>query len=98
MVLTTEQINIVFDRIIKEAVPFELQDQVSDELDLLTVGIDSFKLIKLIMQLEDELGIFWPVEQLAEHDKYTVVGRLREACHRYASSMFTFKGDLTNEA
>jgi acyl carrier protein len=34
----------------------------------------------LIMRLEDDLGIMWPVEQLAEHEKFARVGELRSAC------------------
>lgn len=74
-----------FDQVVAEAVSPELHDQINDDLDLFTVGVDSLGLIRLIMRLEDELGIFWPVEQLAEHEKFMRVGELRRACRTFAA-------------
>ncbi|WP_139488150.1 acyl carrier protein [Brevibacillus dissolubilis] len=93
MTMTIDQLDAVFNRIIAEAVAEEFRDKITDDTDLLDVGLDSFNLIKIIMQLEDELGIFWPVEQLAEHENFTVVSTLRTACHQYAEGTVLVEGD-----
>lgn len=80
----------VFDRVVAETLGPHFCMAITDGLNLGAAGVESLQIIKLIMQLEDELGIFMPMEQLAEYDKFVVVGDLRRACHKLATSNSTF--------
>lgn len=77
----------VFDRIVAQTLGESAPDSIGDEIDLLSAGVTSLELIKLIMRLEDELGILWPVEQLAEYEKFARVGELRLACRDLVSAL-----------
>ena len=64
-----------FDRIVAEALATEVTP--ADDTDLLEAGLDSFHFVKLLMELEDEFGGFWPVERLSCFAGITKVGVLR---------------------
>jgi acyl carrier protein len=53
-----------------------------DDTDLLDAGLDSLRFVNLLMELEDEFGGFWPVEQLSCFAGITKVGVLRSIAKR----------------
>jgi acyl carrier protein len=64
-----------FNRLVAEALATE--ESPADDTDLLEAGLDSFNFVKLLMELEDEFGGFWPIEQLSCFAGITKVGVLR---------------------
>jgi len=64
-----------FDRLVAEALATE--EAPGDDIDLFEAGLDSFRFVKLLMELEDEFGGFWPIEQLSCFAGITKVGVLR---------------------
>jgi acyl carrier protein len=49
------------------------------EVDLFEAGLNSLGFVTLLMELEDEFGGFWPVEQLSRFADIAKVGALRSA-------------------
>lgn len=82
--MTTGEFDPAFDRALLASLGPKGGPHVTDATDLAELGVDSMEMIKLIMDLEDALGFFWPVDHMAEHERFTVVGVLRRACRRYA--------------
>jgi acyl carrier protein len=64
-----------FDRLVAQALA--TLEVPSDETDLLEAGLDSQGFLSLLMELEDEFGGFWPVEQLTCFAGFSRVGVLR---------------------
>ena len=64
-----------FDRLIAQALA--TPEAPPDETDLVEAGLDSLAFLNLLMELEDEFGGFWPIEQLSCFSGITRVGVLR---------------------
>lgn len=64
-----------FQRLVRAALAAD--DMPGDEVNLIDAGLDSFGLVRLMMDLEDEFGGFWPVEQLSDFADLAIVGTLR---------------------
>lgn len=64
-----------FNRLVAEALATE--EAPDDDTDLLEAGLDSFDFVTLLMELEDEFGGFWEIEQLSFFAGITKVGVLR---------------------
>lgn len=67
--------DVAFNRLVADALATE--EAPRDDVDLLEAGLDSLGFVKLLMELEDEFGGFWPIEQLSSFAGITKVGVLR---------------------
>jgi acyl carrier protein len=69
------EFDAAFNRLIAEALA--ASEAPHDDIDLLEAGLDSSGFVNLLMELEDEFGGFWPIEQLSCFAGITKVGVLR---------------------
>jgi acyl carrier protein len=67
----------IFDRTVAAALGSD--EVLPDDLNLNDAGLDSFRLLTLMMALEDEFGGIFPLEQLLNSCRVTVLGQLRRA-------------------
>ena len=70
----------VFNRLIAEALA--TLEAPPDDIDLFDAGLDSLRFVNLLMELEDEFGGFWPIEQLSCFAGITKVGVLRSVAKK----------------
>ena len=64
-----------FDRAIKTVL--ESDTVPPDNMEMTDAGIDSFRLVSMMMALEDELDSMWPLEYLVDPLRITTIGFLR---------------------
>lgn len=64
-----------FDQILKESLNSDIIPP--DNLQLTDVGISSFQMVKLMMNLEDEFDSMWPLDYLVAPPQITTLGQLR---------------------
>jgi acyl carrier protein len=69
------EFDAAFNRLVAEALA--TPEAPHDDIDLLDAGLDSAGFVNLLMELEDEFGGFWPIEQLSCFAGITKVGVLR---------------------
>lgn len=65
-----------FDRLLMAAL--QEPDVPPDEAELAETGLDSLGLLSLVMSIEDELGVPWPIENLTSIGRLATVGLLRK--------------------
>jgi len=72
--------DLVFDRTV--AAVLGVPTAPPDDMELDAAGLDSFRLLNLMMALEDEFGGMWPLEHLMMSARVATVGDLRLAARR----------------
>jgi len=75
-----------FDRLVIEACNSDEMPPDSATFD--SCGVDSLQILSLIMSLEDELAVPWPIESLTSVGSYSTIGQLRAVARAifYASA------------
>jgi len=75
-----------FDRLVMEACKVDAVPPDSATFD--ACGVDSLQILSLIMSLEDDLAVPWPIESLTSVGSYSTVGQLRAVAQAifYASA------------
>jgi len=68
--------NRAFDRLVMAAL--EAPNVPPDEEELAEAGLDSLGLLSLVMSIEDEFGVPWPIENLTSIGRLATVGLLRK--------------------
>jgi acyl carrier protein len=81
--MSADEFDRTFDAVVLASLRAKGGGDLTEDTDLSRHGFDSMEMIKLIMDLEDALGFFWPVDTMAEHEQFALVGVLRAACRRH---------------
>jgi acyl carrier protein len=75
--MTTEEIKPKIYSIVLSILPNTTEDQISDDSDIFTLGLDSVNAMNLIFRLQDEFGIEFDMNEI-NLDNFKTVSNIEE--------------------